>query len=264
MFNEYGISEEDIRKGIVYLEQADNDLFTEDRFAAAEKPHAVGPVENLSRVKLCLIWEKDKFERISTGQTFPPKDIRYVFPRFPKGRFLPSIVTNYFNKAHVPTQRELSERDDEDNARYSYCLQIFDEPPLYDMQTNKEIFRLLTVPSFARPSLIRLEKDGSQCSLTWKICEQQVHCGIEKIIEQQTFEISNFLWNIFQAKLGRVGLWNPQAKNLWLDGTSFLFEGRTQGIYLMKYEHCPESKAFVDLCSFFRQLCGCKKYRWPD
>ena len=250
MFNEYGIAEDDVRKGIVFIGHPAKPEPDTKRLEFAN-------FSNLPWVKLCLIWEKEKFTRISTGQAFPPKDIRYVFPRFPKGRFLPSFPSiEYFYRRKAYTPQELQERDDKENAYHSYYLQIFQEEPLYDMQTDKEIFRLLTIPSFERPSLIRLEKEGDQYSLTWKICEMGVPCGVEKIVAQDSRKISKFLWNIFHAKLGRVNIWNPRVKNLYLDGVSYLFEGRTQGVYLMKYEHCPEDKPFVALCMFFRRLVG--------
>ena len=250
MFNEYGITEDDLRSGIVFLEHS-------------VKPHPLVPAHlELPWVQLCLVREKERFERISTGQTYPPEGIRYVFPRFPKGRFLPD--SEYFYRKHSRTKQELAQADDHKNAWFSYHLQVFHEPPLYNMPTNKEIFRWLCVPSFSRPSLVRIEKDGEHCSLTWKICDERVRYGIEKIVGQQSQEMSKYLWNIFQAKLGRISIWNPRRKTLCFDGVSFLFEGRTSDVYLMKYEHSPEKGPFADLCLFFRKLCGCQDFHGVD
>lgn len=163
---------------------------------------------------------------------------------------------------------ETGSRDTQDklykfkNEWYSKHLYSLREPILKDFNSkNKdiEIYRFTNLGTWSNPYTYRIEKDGSNISITKRRSNGQggYHAGI--LVEDETKVVSELEWNELLEKLKIIDFWNlsTHEESGGLDGEEWILEGYKDQQYHFVTRWTPNYNGvndYVIACEFFEQI----------
>lgn len=191
---------------------------------------------------------------IKKGQLYYPKK---SFPKI-EGYYVPNPEN------HVILDSKIIEKQ-YDTIWSNYISEILflaKEPLLYNLKTNKEIYRLVVSRSFAGDAIVRLEKENSEYKIYWKTVSLTSENKPEKVSKLKYKKISESDWNKIKIKLKELSFWNiyPNNNLSGNDGSTYILEGlKNEQYYVVKY-WAPKRKEieFYNLCEYMLSLTDIK------
>lgn len=230
------------------------------------------------RVSIATEIERERFEHflshdadygvlyiIISGQTArigQCGNMRYCPARIYNSERIPEI--DYFSQDILFNENP----DSNTNARehYSQHLQAMAEPVLAHLpEDGKEVYRFLWLRSFHSPVAVRVEKDGSDCSIVTKMLEGAGGYYPKRTISQQT---SNKLapkhWLRVISLIEKSDFWqSPSYRSyLGMDGADWVLEGYRSQRYYAIARWSPDAegldKDFREVCLYLLELSDVK------
>lgn len=140
---------------------------------------------------------------------------------------------------------------------YSEQLLALQEPLLFNKPMAKEVYRLTWLPTFSNPIAIRIEKDGDQYLLYWKICNGAGGYDPGDLVVNKKKPIQKEEWDRFKTLLSATNYWNLSnlGRMSGFDGSHWIMEGSTQTRYQVVDRWSPGKESdYYKLCSFLLKL----------
>ena len=134
---------------------------------------------------------------------------------------------DYFPAAHVQGSYELHELIAE-----SYCsvLNQFLEPALYspdERDSHKEAYRILCIPTYDHPYLLRLTRDADHIAAVYKEVERLDIYSLGRIKRTRSVALTPQHWDDLEHLLERYHFWTVplHGESSGKDGEDWLMEG---------------------------------------
>lgn len=144
----------------------------------------------------------------------------------------------------------------------SEILFLAKEPLLFNLKTDKEIYRLVVSRSFAGDAIVTLEKENSEYKIYWKTVSFNSEYEPEKISKLKYKKISERNWNKIKIKLKELSFWNiyPNNNLPGNDGSTYILEGLKNGQYYVVKYWSPKRKEikFYNFCEHILSLTDIK------
>jgi hypothetical protein len=139
---------------------------------------------------------------------------------------------------------------------YSKHLYAMKEPILYNRKFDKEIYRFTWLRTFHNPISIRIEKEGENYKLIWKLCNGAGGYEPGDLIVDKEKLIDKITWDEFKTKISNADFWNLDIgrQTLGLDGAEWILEGVTSNNYYVVNMWSPTKGNFYDCCSYLIDL----------
>lgn len=112
-------------------------------------------------------------------------------------------------------------------------LKAMGESALTDNK-NTISFRVLILPSFHRPVMVRIENSNNKITLYWKACDGKGGYEPGKLAVNKKKTLTFNEWNNFLKEIGEIRFWQvPTVNNRMFgcDGTEWILEGNSAGLY---------------------------------
>jgi hypothetical protein len=133
-----------------------------------------------------------------------------------------------------------------------------DEQPLYPPVADQTaVYRLLFLPTFQRPVVVRLiEADG-----TWRVVRKCSHgrggYGPGPLMNEEKRELTSDEVKQLGVRLSKVEFWDMPSidKGMGLDGSQAVLEGVREGRYHVVDRWSPRGTPYAKLVEFLLKLC---------
>jgi len=175
-------------------------------------------------------------------------------------RPLPDIGTPPIDEARDRSSTEESMWDED-------LLRTLGEPRIDSLSPEAdEVYRLILLPTFHMPIVVRVEKTGQRTLLTVKLLDGVGGYGLDKmgkIALEETRGLSHEEYERFCELLDDAEFWGLPVRDpgdlLVMDGATWIIDARHQATIHSIGRIFPESKV-LELCRFFLQLAGREDY----
>ena len=137
-------------------------------------------------------------------------------------------------------------------------LLAMEELPLYPRVVGQlSVYRLLFLPTFEQPSVIRLAEAGRVWRVTCKRSDGQGGYSPGKLAARVERELSRAEAKRFVRLLNRVAFWSMPTFESYCapDGSRAVLEGTRIGEYHVVDRWSPRSTAYAELIEFLMNLC---------
>lgn len=155
------------------------------------------------------------------------------------------------------------------NNWYSKHLSALEEPILFNEKSDKEIFRFTLLHSFDHPITIRIEKNGENYMLYWKMTSGAGGYSPGTIVLNRQKQISRKKWEEFKRLIEEIDFWRLSTNDpdgIGVDGARWILEGRTTEKYQVadRFSPTPDSK-YYQCCYYLIKLSKLtKKIKYLD
>jgi hypothetical protein len=151
---------------------------------------------------------------------------------------------------------------------YSKMLFALREPIIFNDSSINEIYRFTWLRTFHNPIAIRIEKNGDNINLYWKLCNGAGGYEPGKLVLDKQKSIDIQIWNEFISRLSNINFWTLRTKELsfGVDGSKWILEGKSNKHYHVVDRWTPNANnSFYNCCDFLigqtdLQLSGEQKY----
>lgn len=140
---------------------------------------------------------------------------------------------------------------------YSKHLKALQEPRLWNLSTEKQIFRFTWLRSFHNPITIRLEKYNDKVMLYWKLCNGAGGYEPGDLIINSSRELSSREWNEFNSMIKQLSYWNLKSVDNEItgtDGAQWILEGINMGNYQVVDRWTPGETGFKKCCLYLLNM----------
>lgn len=138
------------------------------------------------------------------------------------------------------------------NYWYSEMLFALNEPLLYNLSSEFEIYRFTYLRSFHNPISIRIQKKENQIWLILKKCNGAGGYSPGKLNLDSIIPISNLQWTRLKKEIEAVKFWTlpteRSAAGVGSDGAEWLFEGLRNSTYhfIVRWSPGIEDKEHIE------------------
>ena len=143
------------------------------------------------------------------------------------------------------------------NCWYVSHLLAFREQPLYPPTADQAVvYRLLHIPTFQRPAVVRLSDIGGAWQVVFKRSDGRMgYAG--PLLGEVKRDLSWPQGKEFSRLLGRIGFWEmaPSSGSFGLDGSRAILEGVRPGEYHLVDRWSPQGTPYAELVDFMLGLC---------
>lgn len=151
---------------------------------------------------------------------------------------------------------------------YAKSLRRMKEPPLPDLtkDVNAELYRLMILPTWGNPIVVRIHKRGELYSLSARRLDGQGGYDPGKLVEAKDFELNSDDSKALEQLIGNLNFFElPTDDEVFgHDGDQWVLEGVAHGKYHVATRWCPSSynpdkrglKSFLELCTFLMDKSG--------
>ena len=136
---------------------------------------------------------------------------------------------------------------------YSKQLYAMREPLIFGDRSQGEIYRFTWLRTFHNPVAIRIENQGDNYMIYWKLCNGAGGYEPGKLIIDKQKSLDKQTWEKFIDLLHDIKFWNmdTQIKTLGLDGSQWILEGKDLNHYHVVDRWSPDvSSKFFKCCDF--------------
>ena len=142
-------------------------------------------------------------------------------------------------------------------------LARFDERPIGDTDSSvDESYRLILLPTFDPPILVRAERNGEKKFISVKILDGKGGYGLEKLGNlaiNESHPLTDEEWKKFSNLMGQASFWWTPSRIpdevAVMDGATWVFEGSKRGEHHMVIRTTP-GPALLGMCSYLVKLAG--------
>ena len=171
--------------------------------------------------------------------------------------------TEYYFPIEVLSDTSLLERHDKFlNNWYSSYLLAMKEPKLFLDTSQSEIYRFTWLRTFHNPIAIRIERNGNNYKLYWKLCNGTggYEPGQLTVIKQKTLDKA--AWDEFINRVNQINFWSlmtNESEVLGSDGARWILEGKTSAKYHVVDRWTPSEKGnYYQCCDYLIGLTDLK------
>ena len=140
---------------------------------------------------------------------------------------------------------------------YSSCLLAMQEHPLYPSSSDgSELYRLLFLPTFSRPAVVRLNHVAGTWQATCKSTDGLGGYSPGQISHEGQLTLSPTDVRVFNRLLERADFWRMSSyiPSNGLDGSQVILEGVRNGTYHLVDRWSPRANPFAKLAHFLLRL----------
>ncbi len=157
-----------------------------------------------------------------------------------------------FEEASADVDRFVSVQD-----WYGEHLRSMCEPSLFAMtESDLEVYRILCLPSFDAPFVIRIAKTANGSRLTLKETSGLGGYDAGHITRDDSRVVAAGDWRAFEHRVERTRFWSMATNEecCGLDGSDCVVEGRRAGTYHVVARWNPCEGPFYELCEGLLEL----------
>ena len=136
---------------------------------------------------------------------------------------------------------------------YSKMLIALREPIIFNDSSINEIYRFTWLRTFHNPIAVRIEKNGNNINLYWKLCNGAGGYEPGKLVLDKQKSIDIQIWNEFISRLSSINFWTLRTKELsfGVDGSKWILEGKSSNRYHVVDRWSPNANnSFYNCCDF--------------
>ena len=140
---------------------------------------------------------------------------------------------------------------------YSSHLRAMTEPLLFNKNLEKEVYRFLWLRTFDNPISIRIEKENSKYTLTWKLCDGAGGYYPGKMTINKAKSIDKKTWDQFHTLIKKSDFWHLPTTDVEFpgtDGSEWILEGFENKNYHVVDRWTPRGGKFYYCCNFLINL----------
>ena len=144
---------------------------------------------------------------------------------------------------------------------YSEMLKALKEPILFNRPSQNETYRFTWLRTFHNPVAIRIEKNGEDYMLFWKLCDGKGGYEPGQLVIDKFRKISRDDWDNFIGLLKTVDFWDMESRETGLqgtDGSQWILEGVNENNYHVVDRWTPRQNDYFDCGNFLIQLTDLK------
>lgn len=150
---------------------------------------------------------------------------------------------------------------------YVSHLLAMQERPLYPPATDQPpVYRLLFLPTFQQPAVVRLSEAGGSWRAVCKRSDGRGGYGAGKLAGEAEWELPRREAKQFARLLDRVGFWDMQSSEdtAGCDGSQAVLEGVRADGYHVVDRWSPHGTPYAELVEFLLGLCRSVGEQAPD
>lgn len=146
------------------------------------------------------------------------------------------------------------------DALYNEALERFKEIPMRSASfPDHESYRLLLMPTFHSPILIRASRTANGLELTTKLLDGKGGYEIGKLVSNEKRPMTEAEWQHLTELLNRASFWSmptiDRADDPMPDGASWFIQSRRDDIFHDVIRITPNAR-LLEACKYFLQLAG--------
>ncbi len=144
---------------------------------------------------------------------------------------------------------------------YSGQLKALNEPLLFN-QIEDTVYRFTWLRTFHHPVAIRIQKEGGNIILSWKMSDGAGGYSPGELTVSKTKKLNNTEWNEFQKLLTKADYWslptNEQSDIMGNDGSQWIIEGIENGKYNVVNRWTPRESDYQEIGKYLIKLTDLK------